>query len=91
MKALEPKRLFSWTFLLCELLKQSYVTSYAYIVMVPDPKPTPVQIAVHWKRYTHQMRSGDETNTYIAMSLYEIITHIFFPYNAEVLVLMLLS
>ena len=75
MKALEPKRLFSLTFLLCKLLKQSYVTSYAYMVMVPDSKPTPAWITAHWKQYTDQMRSGDETNACIAMSLYEIITH----------------
>ena len=37
------------------------------LVLVPDPKPTPVRIAfsiaraLYWKRYTRRMRSGDET------------------------------
>ena len=75
------------------MLKQSYVMSYAYMVVVPDPKPTPAWITAHWKQYMDQMRSGDETNAYIAMSLYEIITHkcLSCSYNAEVLALMLLS
>ena len=42
-----------------------------HLVLVPDPKPTPVRIAfsisrvileaIYWKRYTHRMRSGDKT------------------------------
>ena len=34
------------------------------LVSVPDPKPTPARITFSiWKRYTHRMRSGDETRS----------------------------
>ena len=48
-------------------------TVWDILVSVPDPKPTPAQIAfsiahsvsfshaLYWKRYAYRMRSGDET------------------------------
>ena len=43
------------------------ITSFPGLVSVPDPKPTPAQIAfsiahgLYWKQYTRRMRSEDKT------------------------------
>ena len=46
--------------------QQHYLRSRSWIVSVSEPKPTPVQISsvLYWKRYTRQMRSGDETRSW---------------------------